>query len=278
MLLGIAQPQKDRRTRQLESSVALLQASSGLEKLMVGSKGTHLQDTTVAQISAALYYQSNVIAKLMKNAGFKNKFQTMIYDQLNKDFGDYIDAQARIKPKSLHHVYEWKKTGQESARLFKLNKLTKDGLSFQIAYEFKLSKSKVPKNKKSKSSYVFANKAFIMELGKPITISPKASKRLVFEVNGYTVFMPKGASVVVRRPGGTATTSSFKMAYQHFFKSNLVSLSIKKSGFQSLFNGAMAKALSVPGNIKKVQYSFSPNAIRSQADAALVSAFGGAML
>ena len=63
----------------MESNVALLQAASGLEKLMTGTRGTNLQDTTVAQISAALYYQSNVIAKLMSNTGFKNKFQTMIY-------------------------------------------------------------------------------------------------------------------------------------------------------------------------------------------------------
>jgi hypothetical protein len=262
----------------LESNVALLQAASGLEKLMAGSKGTNIQDSTVAQISAALYYQSNVIAKLMTNQGFKNKFQTMIYNQISEDFGSYIDAQARVKPKSLHHVYEWKQTGKETGRLFKLNKISRDGLSFQIAYNFKLSKTKVPKDKKSKSSYVFANKAFVMEDGKPITISPKASKRLVFEVNGYTVFMPKGASVVVRRPGGAATTGSFKMAYAHFFKSDLVNLSIKKSGFQNIFNGAMSKALGIPSNIKKVQYSFSPNAVRAQADVALASSFGGSML
>lgn len=262
----------------MESNVALLQAASGLEKLMVGIKGTNLQDSTVAQISAALYYQSNVIAKLMTNEGFKNKFQTMIYNQISEDFGSYVDSQARVKPKSLHHVYEWKQTGKQTARLFELNKLSKDGLSFQIGYDFKLSKSKVPKDKKSKNSYVFARKAFIMEEGKPITISPKASKRLVFEVNGYTVFMPKGASVVVRRPGGTATTSSFKMAYQYFFKSNLVNLSIKKSGFQNVFNGAMSKALGVPSSIRRVQYSFLPNAVRSQADTALASAFGGSMI
>lgn len=262
----------------MESNVALLQAASGLEKLMAGSKGTNIQDSTVAQISAALYYQSNVIANLMTNQGFKNKFQTMIYNQISQDFGSYIDAQARVKPKSFHHVYEWKQTGKEESRLFKLNKLSKDGLSFQIGYDFKLSKTKVPKDKRSKNSYVFANKAFVMESGNPITISPKASKRLVFEVNGYTVFMPKGASVVVRRPGGTATTSSFKMAYQYFFKGNLVNLSIKKSGFQNVFNSAMAKSLGVPVNIRKVQYSFSPNTVRSQADLALVTSFGGAML
>jgi hypothetical protein len=39
----------------------------------------------------------------------------------------------------------------------------------------------------------------------------------------------------------------------------------------------MTKALRVPSNIKKVQYSFSANAIRSQADAALTASFGGVM-
>jgi hypothetical protein len=35
--------------------------------------------------------------------------------------------------------------------------------------------------------------------------------------------------------------------------------------------------LGVPSNIKRVQYSFSANTIRSQADSALSLAFGGAM-
>jgi hypothetical protein len=56
-----------------------------------------------------------------------------------------------------------------------------------------------------------------------------------------------------------------------------VNESIKKSGFQRIFNSSITKALRVPSNIKKVQYSFSPNLIRSQADAALVASFGGAM-
>ncbi len=35
------------------------------------------------------------------------------------DFGNYIDALARSKPKSLHHVYEWQRAGNKTARLFK---------------------------------------------------------------------------------------------------------------------------------------------------------------
>lgn len=252
----------------------LVQAASGLEKLMAGSKPGVLRDSTVAQISAYVYYNAHVMSKLANNAAFKNKFKEVIFNQIEKDFGEYIDAQARVKPKSLHHVYEWKQTGAKSARLFKLNKLDSVDLSFQISYEFLPSKTFA---KSGKNRHVFVNKASVMEAGMPLTIAPRSAERLVFETNGYTVFMPKGASVTVKRPGGASVKNSFTMAHNRFFTSNLVNASIKKSGFQRTFNIAMTKALKLPSQIRRVSYKFSPNSIRSQADANLTMAFGGAL-
>jgi len=40
----------------------LLQASSGLERLMAGNQSGVLKDSTVAQVSAYLYYNANVIS------------------------------------------------------------------------------------------------------------------------------------------------------------------------------------------------------------------------
>ena len=117
----------------------------------------------------------------------------------------------------------------------------------------------------------------IIEEGKPLTIYPKHSQRLVFEYNGETVFMPKGKSVTVKRPGGSGATNQFVLAYSRFFNGNLVGLSIRNSGFQKIFNASMAKALRVPTSIKKVQFSFKPNVLRTEADAALASAFGGVL-
>ena len=114
-----------------------------------------------------------------------------------------------------------------------------------------------------------------MESGIPLIISPRAAERLVFEVNDYTVFMPKGASVLVAKPGGVAVKNSFQAAHKVFFTGNLVNEAIKKSGFQRLFNSSMTKALRVPGDIKRVKYSFSPNSIITQADNALSQSFGG---
>lgn len=263
----------------MDSSALLMTAASGLERLMVKStaQNKNIRDTNVAQISAAIYYKANVIAKLSSNTAFQEKFRKVIYNQIELDFGNYVDAQARTKPKALHHVYEWKKAGDKSGRLFKLKQINSMGLGFSITYDFLQSKTNVPSGK-SRRSYKFANKAFIMENGIPVKISPRAAERLVFEVNGYTVFMPKGASVTVSKPGGGKATGQFRIAYAQFFTGQLVNESIRRSGFQNIFNAGMNKALSVPPGIKKVQYSFSPNTVRSQADAALKEAFGGALL
>jgi hypothetical protein len=117
-----------------------------------------------------------------------------------------------------------------------------------------------------------------MEAGMPLKIAPRHSERLVFESNGITVFMPKGASVTVQRPGGPSVKNQFKLQYSRWFSGNLVGQSIKRSGFQQIFNSEMAKILKVPAPIKKVQYAFSPNAIKSMADTALETAFGGSTL
>ena len=263
----------------MDSSALLMTAASGLERLMVSktTSDSNIRDSSVAQISAAIYYKASVVSKLSSNTAFQQKFRRVLCDQIGIDFGNYIDSQARTKPKTLHHVYEWKKTGSQDARLFKLIEFGQIGLSFKIKYDFLDSKTNVPSGR-NKKKYKFPNKALIMENGIPVTISPTSAERLVFEVNGYTVFMPKGASVTVSKPGGGKATGQFRLAYARFFTGQLVNESIRRSGFQNIFNRGMNEALKVPAGIKKVQYSFSPNTIRSQADAGLKQAFGGALV
>jgi hypothetical protein len=241
---------------------------------MYANQSGPLKDSTVAQISAFVYYEAAVVSKLTTNAQFRALFTKTIFDQINTDFGNYVDALARSKPKSLHHVYEWKKSGNKTARLFKLNKISEDGLSFRLNYEFIPSRSMVPSSG-GRRRHMFANKASVMESGVPVVIAPRSSERIVFEVSGDTVFMPKGASVTVSKPGGVRVKDSFKVAYKYFFTGDLVNQSIKRSGFQRLFNSSISKALGLPSDIRRVRYSFSPNSVRSQADFALSSAFGG---
>ena len=136
----------------------LVQAASGLERMMYANQNGPLRDSTVAQISAYVYYEAAVLSRLTTNAQFKALFTKTMFDQINLDFGNYIDALARSKPKSLHHVYEWKKTGNKTARLFKLNKISEEGLSFRVNYDFLPSRSMVPAPSGSRR-HMFANKA-----------------------------------------------------------------------------------------------------------------------
>ena len=260
----------------MESNQALIQAASRLEKYMAGSKNAVIKDSMVAQISAILYYKSHVIANLTSNKAFQDKFSEIIFQQIDKDFGEYIDALARSKPKSLHHMYEWKRTGQKTARLFTLSRSYQDGLSFKIKVDYKLSKSTVP-SQHSKRRHVFANKAMVMETGNPLVIRPRNAERLVFQGDDGIVFMPKGQSVTVKRPGGVGVKNQFGLATSRFFNSQLVNSSIKRSGFQNIFNTRMTKALNVPTTIKSVRYSFSPNTVRLEAEAELTRSFGGAL-
>ena len=258
----------------MDNSSLLVAAASGLQKTMSGTKGTVLQDSTVAQISAAIYYQAEVISKLTTSKQFQSRFQSIIFKQIQQDFGLYVDAQARTNPKTLHHVYEWNKVGNSGSRLFKLNVTERNGLSFKLGTTFLTSKTPVP-NSFGKKKYVFKNKASVMEAGMPLIISPRAAKRLVFETSTGVVYMPIGASVNVTRPGGGKATGRFQIAHARFFTGNLVNLSIKRSGFQQIFNSSLTKAMKVPSEIKKVKYSFSANTLNMQAESAIASAFGG---
>ena len=257
----------------MTSEILAIRAASGLVNLMSNKPVSGvIRDSTVAQISAALFYKTNVMAKLASNAQFQSAFRNVIFDQLQVDFGDYIDAKSRTSPKAFHHVYEWGQPGDSQSRLFELKKLPADGLSLKINYELKDSKSFVP-SENSNNRHVFVKKASIMEEGKTVVISPRSSERLVFDINGYTVFMPKGDSVTVRKPGGAATKNSFLSAYKYFFTGQLVNMSIKKSGFQRLFSSSLSRALGVPAQVKSVKYSFSANQLANEADAATSVAF-----
>ena len=61
----------------------LMQASSGLERLMAGSAPGVLRDSSVAQISAYLYYNAQVISQLTSNKEFQSKFSKVIFENIS---------------------------------------------------------------------------------------------------------------------------------------------------------------------------------------------------
>lgn len=137
-------------------------------------------------------------------------------DQLLKQLGpeirtlleQYIDANARMNPESLHHVYEWHQTGSPSGRLFEIEYIvTGLGLSFQSTFRQSTSI-------KNGSRVPFYNKANIMESGVSVTIRPKDGGVLAFEDGADTVFTKNPVTV---KPGGKASTGAYEEVFKEFF-------------------------------------------------------------
>jgi len=134
----------------------------------------------------------------------------------------YIDSQARTDPKSLHHVYEWYKTGNASARLFDIQSTaTRNGIAINATFT---QSSTLSYN----SNEPFVDKARVMESGQTIIIKPKNSTVLSFDINGEQVFTKK--EVTIDNPGGDYVEGSFKDVIDEFFKSYFTQAFLRSSG------------------------------------------------
>ena len=134
----------------------------------------------------------------------------------------FIDANARVNPAMLQHVYEWEQAGSPNARLFDINyRSTKNGIS--VGATFRQSSSVKP------GSYVpFYDKARIMEQGIPVTIVPTRAKALRFETEDGTVFT-KGP-VTVTNPGGDYAAGGLENAIDTFINQYFTQSFLRFSG------------------------------------------------
>lgn len=132
----------------------------------------------------------------------------------------YIDANARVNPSLLHHVYEWNETGSPNARLFDIEVLATGN---QVSFFSSFRQSSSIKNG---SSVPFYDKARIMEEGIPVTIVPK-KRVLVFEDGGETIFTTN--PVTVRNPGGDVA-GEFERVFRSFFTNYFTQSYIESAG------------------------------------------------
>lgn len=133
--------------------------------------------------------------------------------------GKYIDAQARGNPDALHHVYEWGATGNQGARLFKMNATATKNIIM-------INGSFLPSSSISDTATEpFVDKANIMENAIGITIEPRDSDFLAFQADGQTIFTMN--SVYVANPGGDAVAGSFGKVVEDFFNTYFTRMLLK---------------------------------------------------
>jgi len=160
--------------------------------------------------------------------------KTAMYASLAPEIAEmasqYIDANARITPETLHHIYEWHQTGSPQARLFDIDySISNVGIVFNSSF-------KQSTTIKNGSNVPFYNKASIMEQGTSVTIKPKKAKVLAFDINGKQIFTPN--EVTVENPGGN-TQGQFAKAINDFFSLYFKQSFLTTSGLKKYFSNPM---------------------------------------
>lgn len=161
----------------------------------------------------------------------KQKFMLQLGEGTKEILEQFIDSTARQEPEALHHVYEWHQTGSPNARLFDITYTVSNlGLSFMST--FKQSNSV-----QNGSRVPFYNKAKVMESGMSLTISPKNTDKLVFDVDGRTV--RTAGPVTVDSPGGAAVQGSFGETFDLFMNRVFTQAMLQTTGLSKRFGNVM---------------------------------------
>jgi hypothetical protein len=154
----------------------------------------------------------------------------------------YIDVEAKANPSAMHHVYEWYKSGSPFARLYDLDySVSNMGLSIKSTFKQSTTRSKT-------ADRPFYDKARIMESGVPITIKPKQSSVLSFEVNGEQVFTNK--PVTIRDPGGPQVAGSFEKVFDSFMNNYFRQSFLSASGLTDYISKPTAYKKNLPTGAK----------------------------
>lgn len=138
----------------------------------------------------------------------KTEMYMSLAPKISEMASQFIDANAKMSPELLHHIYEWEKVGSPSARLFDIDYAI-SGVGITFTSSLKQSSSI-----KEGSNVPFYNKATIMEQGVAVTITPKKANVLRFEIDGQEVYT--SGSVTVDSPGGQ-TQGQFDKIINNFF-------------------------------------------------------------
>jgi hypothetical protein len=181
------------------------------------------------KIINAATFQLKMVDTLHNDIAVASKLSSAATNLITEYFEKYYDNLAK-RNRYLHkHVYEFGHAGQKEYRLFK-PQITAKGNASTVSY--KLIDAKLP----NKNGYIFTKKAQVMESGTPVTVRPKRSSMLVFDVGDTTIFTRK--PVYIKNPGGRGVAGSFNKKLEEFMLSNSEQV-LNSSKFFTILQKAM---------------------------------------
>lgn len=188
----------------------------------------------------------------MTQPDFLEEVSRAVFVILGERFMLATDRFAAQNPKRMHHVYEWKRIGNPSARLFVLNRTNLMNGSINISATFKQSRTQVPVDpellipgktgKFVTRRNIFRDKASMMEEGRPV--SYRASRMLAFMGSDMGMkFLRPGTMVNIKNPGGKYTKNSLATFMSAWYNKNAQTI-IDSSGLYERIAEEASKVLS----------------------------------
>jgi hypothetical protein len=152
-------------------------------------------------------------------------YSNAVFTITAKAFVKAVNFEAKANPKKYHHVYEWNNVGKNLSRLFMLERKYSSGGKLSIDLIFRDSRTPVPipqqlqqagpTGKMVKSKYIFAKKAEIMELGKPIIYRTRKNTPMLSD--GKIRFVAAGTVIKNLSPGGPEVKHSLNEFLELWF-------------------------------------------------------------
>lgn len=218
--------------------------------------GFTIETAAPEQIMSALYYEMYVADETLRGAAM-NSWMEGAFKRVSDDFGDWLDHRATANPSELKHVYSWGGVGNPSQRLFQLSRGPVVDQTFKLSYKFLPERKLTPidprllipnpiTGKVVTKTYVFRQKAKIMESGLPVVVRPRGSNWLAVPVaggkfrgrtnsrgldeRGVGIAFSRGP-LIIRDVGGKQATGGFGRNFKVYFTSGLATKRLKASGY-----------------------------------------------
>lgn len=192
-------------------------------------------DTTAGHALAGALQEMEVSMKTPAHIGPALKYA---HAELSNHFTAHMAAVAPTRPSAFHHVYEWNRIGDPTAKLWR-DVLRGGGNNRVATFEWRASKSIVPvrdplpvpqslagnpygdPDNLPKQIHVFVWKAPVMEYGHDLNIAPKRGKFIVYftgptsnpDDEMYQTLRFSTEPITVHNPGGTQVKGAFTREY-----------------------------------------------------------------